>query len=223
MPPILHEAVLCSKWRVDQSFDFTAIDQVNIQEARASRAALKSHRRRNKKSEVVLDGTDSNVCLGASGLIFCSQIEQCVAQLYGVVWVRKTRLLQSRLVSEENPSDDPSRDKPLRLPQAAVGVVLGLVCPEKPPAIDLRDMLRQVKKLCLEFFSGVCRLTAAIKRLGLGVGEPWEAFSAKKVYLECFDLLLSQNIERCCSRFAQVVIFIFISACLAVRFPFYKT
>ena len=93
------------------------------------------------------------------------------------------RLLQFRLVSEEDPSDDPSRDKPLRLPQAPVGVVLGLVCPEKTAAIDLRDIFQQDKKLCLEIFSGVSRLTAAIRRLGLGVGEPWEAFAAKNCIL----------------------------------------
>ena len=75
-------------------------------------------------------------------------------------------LLQFRLVSDENPSDDPSHDKPLRLPQAPVGVVLGSVCPERTPAIDLRDMVRHVKELCLEVFSGVGRLTAAIEQLG---------------------------------------------------------
>ena len=73
---------------------------------------------------------------------------------------------------------------------------LGLVCPEKTPAIDLQDKLRQVKKLCLEIVSGVGRLTAATKRLGLGVGEPFEAFPAKKLYLACVDFLLPQNVER---------------------------
>ena len=70
------------------------------------------------------------------------------------------------------------------------------MCPEKTPAIDLRDKFRHVKKLCLEIFPGVGRLNAASRLLGLGVGEPWEALPAKKVYLECFDLLLPQNVVR---------------------------
>ena len=58
-------AIRGAHWKVDRSFQFSQSDHVNVQEARALKAALVQHRFQSGASEVCLNGTDSRVCLGA--------------------------------------------------------------------------------------------------------------------------------------------------------------
>ena len=196
LPSVLKEAVACAEWQVDRSFEFTAIDHVNIQEARAARAALKAQCKRSLAPAVLVNGTDSRVCLGAfaKGRSSAHRLNAVLRSCMGWIILGNKRLVQFWLASADNPSDDPSRDKPLRRPCLPSKLVARLVLPQRTPPRTCVG--RWLNKLCLEVFSGCGRLSKALKNVNLGVGEPWEAYPKKGVYLDHFDLLNKNNVKR---------------------------
>ena len=93
--------------------------------------------------------------------------------------------------TKHNPSDDPSRDVPLRGPRACPAWARPLVT----PTADTRSLAfvlalgrpRQGRprrlRMCLEVYSGCGQLTRNMQHCGLHVGRPCESHPREKVFL----------------------------------------
>ena len=98
--------------------------------------------------------------------------------------------------TKHNPSDDPSRDVPLRGPRACPAWARPLVT----PAADTRSLAFVLAlgrprrgrprrlRICLEVYRGCGQLTRNMQHCGLHVGRPWEAYPNKKVYVRIGDV-----------------------------------
>eukprot|EP00972_Heterocapsa_arctica_P099427 14672742-Heterocapsa_arctica.AAC.1 len=97
-------------------------------------------------------------------------------------------MVQFWLASEDNPSDDPSRKKPLRAPRKACPITAELL---KPQRTLLRHKLSGVGRenlLVLEVFAGCAGLSKSLKEAGIGVATPMEAYPSKGVYIAAHDI-----------------------------------
>ena len=135
LPKILRDGVRCAPWEVDSSFGFRSTLHVNIQEARAVKRVLKDRCAEGLGSERLVNGTGSQVVLGAWAKGRSSSTRLNGVQRASLGWgiLGRKRLVQFWLESEENPSDDPSRFKPLRKPETPTPQTEALIRPERIP------------------------------------------------------------------------------------------
>ena len=115
---MLVDVIRGAHWKVDRAFQLSQSDHVNVQEARALKAAVVQHCFRSDASEVCLNGTDSRVCLGAfgKGRSSAPKLNNVLRQCLGLHLLCRKSLVQFGMASASNPADDPSRFVALRQP-----------------------------------------------------------------------------------------------------------
>ena len=89
--------------------------------------------------------------------------------------------------TKENPSDDPSRDVPLRAPSPAPKWAIPLLAPSETPRPDA-DFLPWELRSVLEAYAGKAGLSSAMARDGLLVEDPLEAYPSKHAYIAWCDV-----------------------------------
>jgi len=191
LPQVLRDVVASAPWHAVREYDFSNIDHVNLQEARATKAVLLWHLEQNLDSEIILNGTDSRVGLGswAKGRSSAGRLNSIWRECLSLCIFGRKRLLQFWLSTHENPADEPSRHKPVRQPKQVVSsVVSNLITPQRTPHKLSKKGPCRDKFFCLEVFAGMGMLTKALEAQGLGVGIPMEAFPSGSVYVPLHDL-----------------------------------
>ena len=153
----------------------------------------------------LLNGTDSKVCLGswAKGRSSAPQLNTVWRQCLGHCVLCSKRFAQFWLPSAQNPSDDPSREVPLRKPKVATGVVARLITPGRTADGCSSSGPHNQRWLVLEVFSGCGRLSAKLANAGLGVAPPLEAYPAKGVYVRASDLLDNDTFDKLLREFSS--------------------
>ena len=166
LPEVLGCAIASAPWVVSRSFPFTSIDHINIQEARAMKAALICQCRSHRGRKTFVNGIDSRACLGswAKGRSSAPQLNSIWMQCLGYCILCEKRWVQFWLLSAANPSDDPSRHVPPRQPQPASPIVSRLITPGQTACGYVSRELATTHDSCLKFSPDVvvCRRPSPI-------------------------------------------------------------
>ena len=167
LPQVLSEVVSGAEWEICGAYDFHTIDHVNIQEARAMKSALNFHVAESsiRGPSIVLNGTDSRVCLGswAKGRSSAVQLNNVWRQCLGLCVLSNSRLVQFWLPSADNPADDPSRKVDIRKPCLVSEAARQLLVPERRAHYRSTKRACHQSRYCLEVFAGSGRLSAALE------------------------------------------------------------
>ena len=191
LPDVLVDPIRGAHWKVDRSFLSSQSDHVNVQEARALKAALVQHCFRSNASEVWSNGTDSRVCLGTfgKGRSSAPKLTNVLRQCLGLHLLCRKRLVEFWMASALNPAEDPSQFVALRQPQVVGDKASRLLLPERTLSNKSVRGSHAIRMLTLEVFSGCGELTAALKAAGFVVSAPMGAYPAKNIYVPEHDLL----------------------------------
>jgi hypothetical protein len=123
----------------------------------------------------LVNGTDSNVALfavakGRSPSLLINGLlrEHSVYALFA-----RKQQVNVKVPTKDNPSDDPSRNKPLRPPQPAPEWLEKLLQPEDI-RLSWRELIPRELRCFREGYAGSARLTSAHRCAGIPVGRPLE-------------------------------------------------
>jgi len=191
--PVVSVVARCVPWRVTRNHDFPETQHINIQELNEIKNELEYSTVISQVPERCVNIADSRVAVGAwaRGRSSSFQLNGILRQ--AACWRVLTRkvLVDVFAVSGDNPSDDPSRDVPLRSPEEPPDWLE----PDLVPEVSFVNRIRSVPRrwrLCREVFAGKAGFSLALARAGFCVGRPLEAFPSKGVYVRESDLLVPE-------------------------------
>ena len=187
--PLVDDVVGRLDWQVSSSRVFRESSHVNLRELgevvhvseQVAQTTLLPYRRAN--------GVDSTVALGAwaKGRSPAYRINNQLRKTLGTTILGRKQLVNFKVDTKSNPSDDPTRGVELRQSKRKPRWLRGLVQPE-PPIATPEQYHAILGGACKECFSGSASLSKAWARRGLWVEPPLEAYPAKKVYIRLSDL-----------------------------------
>ena len=191
--PIVADVANCAPWSVTRNHDFPETQHINLQELSEVLNEVKHASVLCQQAERLVNICDSRVTVGAwaRGRSSSTLVNGILRE--ATCWrvlARKT-LGNVFAKSGDNPSDDPSRDVPLRPPRQAPSWLDPRLRPEKSFVNKVRRLPKRMR-LCKEAFAGRAGLSLALKAAGLQVGRPLEAYPSKGVYVRESDLLVKE-------------------------------
>ena len=188
--PLASVIIKSIPWEVNRNEDYGCISQVNLQEMRAIRNEIIDACREGLTPFRRVNGTDSNVCLGAWAKGRSSsflQLNGLMRKTIGWQVMANKTLANFRVDTKDNPADDPSRNAPLRKPESPPEWAEGLLVPESTPLPDAELVPWELRSVG-EVYAGRAGLSLELHRHGLLVEAPLEAFPSKGVYIAWCDI-----------------------------------
>jgi hypothetical protein len=197
LPEVLSNVIASAPWKVIDETEFRNTRHVNIQEAKAMKRVLVKQVQRSQEPERIINGTDSRVVLGAyaKGRSSSIHLNNVLRSCLGWSVLGRKQLVQFYLRSKENPADDPSRKVALRVPKAPSPDIAKLLRPHRTLSVKGNKGVHAPHRLCKEIYAGCGNLSKHLEHIGLGVGEPVEAYP-NGLYLRASDLDLEENVKR---------------------------
>ena len=201
------------QWEVSHSAEFASSAHVNIQELKAARVALMQAVSDSLEPQRVINGTDSQVILGAvaKGRSASYKLNSVMRSMLAWQVLGKKRLVQFYVPTKDNPSDDPSRDVPLRQPCPLHPKLRRLVTPEGSALGLSSKASRLEQQLCLELFAGKGGLSSALRAAHVPCMRPVELYDRSKKIIPEHDLsneaVVSRLISDCkrgCYRYVHL-------------------
>ena len=215
-----NDVIRAVPWFADRSRDFHESAHINIQEVREIKEEVAARSSSSLTPQRLANVIDSRVALGAwaKGRSSSRHLNKVLRAGLGFQILGRKVLLNSWCESALNPSDDPSRQAPLRAPVEVESVPRSLthvkvpnmnnielvlaesfqvpprnnevVCPDTDVlAYVLRETPRhRGQRWCREVFSGYGGLTRALMDRDLRCRAPMEAYPAKRKYLSQYDV-----------------------------------
>ena len=189
-------------WQCTRSFQFSQTSHVNLQELRACKAELVSRAQGRQGPCRAVNGVDSTVVAGAWAHGRSSSVHVNGLLRSRMAWQEFSQVRSSLfwMRSEANPSDAPSRFRPVvppLIPTPGSSLAAALTPAQKfvPTRTRGRDrtLFRQLMRsgTCQEFYAGGASLSKALRACAtLHVDVPFEAFPKKGCYRPEFDLSL---------------------------------
>jgi len=183
-------------WRVSNSHNFKRRAHINAQELLEVLELLKRNCNETLDMLRLVNGVDSKVVLGcwakgrSSSFVLNGLLRKGLAwSLFGWKF-----LSNYWLPTDRNPSDHPSRNRPLPpAPKLEASVAARVLL--KPPAPASPVVKGKVKK-CVEAYGGCGLLTQSMSDAGLQVDVPYEAYPAPGVYRRDHDLTVRAVIRK---------------------------
>ena len=195
---VVEDLVGCIPWKVVRNRDFSQSSHINLQEKREASSELRSRAELSLAPSRFVNFADSSVHIGSARHGRSSSIQLNGLMRRDIGWHVATGKTEVPLYinTKPNPSDDPSKDVPLRAPQSCPAWARPLVT----PAADTRSLdyilglgrprLGRPGRLrsCSEVYSGCGHLSRSLRRCRLHVGRPWEAYPSKNLYVRMSDI-----------------------------------
>ena len=195
---VIEDLVGCIPWKVVRNRGFSQTSHINLQEKRAASSEPRRRAELSLAPSRFVDFADSSVHIGSArhGRPSSIQLNGLMRQDIGWQVAGSKTEVPLYINTKHNPSDDPSRDVPLRAPQACPAWARPLVTPAADtrlldyvlglgrPRLDRSRRLR----ICSEVYSGCGQLSQSMRRCRLHVGRPWEAYLSKNVYVRISDI-----------------------------------
>ena len=187
--PLVESVVECLDWQVSSARTFRESSHVNLRELgevvhvseQVTHATLLPLRRAN--------GVDSTVALGAwaKGRSPAYRVNNQLRRTLGTTVLGRKQLVNFKVDTKANPSDDPTRGVELRAAKRKPKWLRDLVEPEPPLAVPA-GYRKILGGACKECFSGSASLSKAWAWKGLWVEPPLEAYPSKRCYIRSSDL-----------------------------------
>ena len=200
-PPLeeVENVVAATPWSVKTSRKFKDTTHVNLRELEEICSECRSMVSLSPHPELRVNGSDSMVSIGAwakarsSSLLINGKLRKTMCWC---VFGRK-QLSNYHLTSKGNPSDDPTRDVPLRKPVRAEKWLKPLLREEAMLCCDF-SLLPMDRKWGREIYAGKAGLTLACRKQYINMLRPLEAYgpSGYNIQYDIDDTICQRLLER---------------------------